>query len=1211
MNIRSNQIGQHTGQCTRSLDLLGRLVLLLTLLICGSTMALAQVNTGDITGSVTDPTGAIVPKATVTIENLATHEKRTQQSNDAGSYTFTFLQPGHYSVSVKASGFKGYTVPDLAIQGGDHARADASMQVGEQSQTVEVTGQTPLLQADSATVSTTIAEQSVQDLPTAQRNLTSLVILTPGINEGASVDGLSSGARPDDRRLTSSYSINGMDTQLNNNQIDGTDNNERIIGTIGVKPLLDSIEEVSIQTNDFTPETGRSAGGVISVLTKRGSNQFHGSAYEYLQNSYFNAKAPFGSPGKTPEQRQNDFGGSVGGPIFKDKTFFFAGAEGFRLVQAEQNPSLSTVPTAAQEQNPTAVVAADPYIPTGTPISPIALNYLKLFPAPNAAGTTLTSTGATSTIAKGAASNNYSYQPKMTNYSYTLDARVDHQFNVNNLFYARYTSNHVNALIPSALPNETIAGLSVNPGSGQYGYVGPATDIAYNGQLNYTHIFTPSLVMELKTAYTRINNSSQSPNSGTNAGTAFGFPSNVDYGPNSTGLPLLSLSGFAPLGDANFVPIVDLTNTYQYYGTLTYSKGHHSIRGGGALIRRQARNQQSSNAVGSASLGLNLPISVGGTADQAQQANNNLAEFLVGAFTGEGRNVDLYTPDYRSWEPGFFLQDTWRATPKLTLVYGARYDIYTPFTEAHGRLSNYDPVNHVLLVPAQGYSFLQAQGANLTGVQSSTPTAGLKTTYTNVAPRVGFAFSAMPRTVVRGGFGIAYFPGNYTSNASLKNAPFNSVYAPSVNGGACQSTLANQIATNYIAANPNAGQTAIAACPATTNANGYTQTDALSQGIPVPAPQSLNSANLSLGDTVALGFRTSYVEQFNLLVEQQFGKNVLSIGYVGQLGRHLPATINDVNLPNPSTITPDTVVGGALVKGNSRSIQRPTASILPGLGEVGGYSSIGSSSYHALQISFQRRLSQGLTVSTNYTWSHAIDDVTDLSFEGQEGWGNNNPFNIARTETGSSDLDLRNRLVMSGTYEEQAFKNAHGLEKLALGGWQANIIWIWNAGSPFSITDNYTGQGNSLYGPAGLSPGPNRPLQIGNPKLAHRTINEWFNPLAFETPLDGQPGNTPRNSLTGPTFEHADVSLFKTFPLVGRFNLEFRAEAFNVTNTVGYFVPNDQNDHATTNAVGTNPLSINPANPPALVPGSGFAQIVSVNPGYVPRELQFALKLKF
>jgi hypothetical protein len=1185
-------------------------------MLFGALPAIAQITTADIVGSVTDATGAIVPNASVNLEDLGTHQIRTQTTNSAGEYTFNSLQPGHYSLRVVSQGFSDFQIADVSLNGGDRAREDAKLTVGSQSQTVEVSSQTPLLQADSVNVSTTLTTESVEDLPTSQRNLTSLVILVPGANEGASVDGLSSGARPDDRRLTSSYSINGADTQLNNNQIDGTDNNERIIGTIGVKPLLDSIEEVTVQTNNFTPETGRSAGGVISVLTKRGSNQFHGSAYEFLQNSYFNAKAPFGQPGPTPEQRQNDFGGSLGGPIFRDKTFFFVGAEGFRLVQAQQNPSISTVPTAAQEANPAAVVAADPYIPAGTPISPIALNYLKLFPKPNATGTALASTGSTSAIAQGAASQNFTYQPKQTNYAYTIDARVDHQFNPNNLFYARYTSNHVDALIPSALPNQTVGGLSINPGSGQYGYVGPATDIAYNGQLNYTHIFTPSLLMELKAAYTRINNSSQSPNSGTNASTTVGFPNNVDYGPASTGLPLFGFNGsaFAPLGDANFVPIVDLTNTFQYAGTVTYTHGQHSIRGGGELIRRQARNQQSSNAVGSAQFGLNLPINVGGASDQAQQANNNLAEFLVGGFTQEARNVDLYTPNYRTWEPGFFIQDTWRATPQLTLVYGVRYDFYTPFAEAHGRISNYDPANHVLLVPQQGYNFLQAQGANLTGVVASTPTAGLKTTYTNLAPRVGFSYSASPTIVVRGGFGIAYFPGNYTSNASLKNAPFNSVYAPSVNGGACQSSLANQIGTNYNAANPGTPQAVNPACPAITGPNGYTQTNVLSQGIPVPAPQALNSPNLSLGDSVALGFRTSYVEQFNMLVEKQIGRNLVTVGYVGQLGRHLPATINDINLPNPSTITPDTYQGGVIVPGNSKTIKRPTATILPGLGEVGGYNSIGSSSYNALQLSFQRRFSKGITISSNYTWSHAIDDVTDLSFEGQEGWGNNNPFNIAATETASSDLDLRNRFVFSGSYEEQAFKNAHGLTRLALAGWQGNIIWIWNAGSPFSITDNYTGQGNSLYGPAGLSPGPNRPLQIGNPHVAHRTINQWFNPLAFETPLNGQPGNTPRNSLTGPTFEHADVSVFKDFLLTQRFALEFRAEAFNITNTVGYFVPNDQNQHATTNAVGTNPLSTisttNPV-PGPLVAGGGFAQIVSVNPGYVPRELQFALKVKF
>ena len=1132
--------------------------------------AFGQTTTADILGTVSDATGAIIPNAKVTLEDNGTHRIQTAQANSSGEFDFTLLQPGRYTVTVSAPGFSDFRVTAINVNGGDHARADAKLTVGQAAQVVEVTSTTPLLQADSVNVTTTITTEAVESLPTAQRNLTSLVILTPGANEAATVDGLSSGARPDDRRLSSAYSINGEDSQLNNNQIDGTDNNERIIGTIGVKPLIDAIEEVTVQTNDYTPETGRSAGGVISVLTKRGTNSFHGGAYEFIQNDRFDAKNPFAAPGRAPELRQNDFGGSLGGPIFKDKTFFFGAAEGFRLVSGAQTPAISTVPTLAQEQNPAAIVAADPYT-AGLPIDPVALNLFKLYPAPNQGGA-------------NAVNNNFIFQPKSTNFSYTIDGRIDHQFNSNNQLTARYTSNHVNAVIPTALPNVVINGVSINPGNGQYGFAGPAQDLAYNGQITYTHTFTQSLLLELRAAYTRIDNQSGSPNSGTNAATAVGFPGNIDYSAASSGLPLIGIANFAPLGDSNFVPIHDLTNTYQYSGVVSYARGRHNLRFGAESIRRQAQNQQSSNGVGNINFGL---------PQDAGSLNNSLATFLVGAFTGEGRNIDLYTPNYRTWEPGFFAQDTWRVNPNLTVVYGARYDFYTPFTEADGRISNYDPLNHVLLVPQKGYAFLQSQGANLSGVVASTPTAGIQTTYTNLAPRVGYAATVHPGLVARGGFGLAFFPGNYTSNASLKNAPFNAVYSPSVNGTGCQSPLANQIIAKYLAANPTAAST-ITNNPACQASLGQTTTlSGATGGIPIPAPQALNSPNLSLGDNVAQNFRSSYVIQFNQLIEKEFGgKNVVTIGYVGQLGRHLPATINDINVPDPNTA----VLGTKLTV-------RPTATILPGLGEVGEYYSIGSSSYHALQVSFQRRLSQGLTVTSNYTWSHAVDDVTDLSLEGQEGWGNLDPFNIAKYETGSSDLDLRNRFVFAGNYELPFFKQDKGLKRLVLGGFQANAIWIWNAGSPFSITDNYTGQGNSIYG--GIGGGPTRPLQVGNPKANGHQINQWFNPLAFETPANGQFGNTSRNSLTGPTFEHFDFSLFKNILITEKYNLELRAETFNLTNTAGYFVPNNQNDHATTNAVGT------PNANGVLTPGTGFAQIVSTNPSYTPRTLQLAAKFRF
>jgi Carboxypeptidase regulatory-like domain len=1136
--------------------------LLLFSMLLGAILALpvvvnAQLTTADVVGTVTDATGAVVSNANVTLTNQRTNETRNTQSNGSGQYVFTLLLPGNYSVRIEVTGFTTFT-SNVNVSAGDRARVDASMHVGQSSESVEVTSPSPLLQTETSTVENTVPEQHVESLPLNTRNLTTLVTFVPGANEGASVDSLSSGQRPDDRRQTSSFSVNGQDVELNNAQIDGTDNNERIIGTIGVKPSIDAIQEVTVETNNYTAESGRTPGGLVSVITKSGSNSFHGSLYEYFQNNAFNARNPFNPSPQFPQSefRQNDFGGSVGGPIIKDRTFFFFAYEGFRQVAGVQNPITSTVPTAAEQAlGPAGIVAADPAT-AGLPVDPIAANLFKLYPLPNIG-------------ASGQETNNFLFDPNRTQFSTTFDARVDHRFSNNDLFYARFTSNNVSSVIPTNLPNVTINGVSINPGNGQFGFAGPAKDVAYNGQLNYTHIFSSNLLLELKAAYTRIDNTSNSPNSGTKAATAVGFPGNINYGPLATsGLPLINVAGFAPLGDSNFVPIVDISNTFEYSGAVTYNRGAHSMKFGAALIRRQAQNQQSSNGVGNINFGL--------PEDGGSASLNNLATFLVGAFTAEGRNTDLFTPNYRSWEPGFYAQDSWKVRPWLTLNYGLRYDIYTPFTEANGRISNFDPATNTLLVPASELAVLKAQGVDTTGMVASSNTAGLKTTYSDFEPRVGFAASLGHQTVLRGGFGIADFPGNYTSNASLKNAPFNGVYAPSINGQGCQSTLATQIETG------STGSSTLPTCQ-----TGLGQTTALGQGIPIPVPQALNSPSLSLPDNVALNFRTSYVEQFNLLLQKQFGQNVITIGYVGSVGRHLPVVINDINVPDPLT-APASLRGP-----DGRFDTRPTATILPGLGGVGEYESSGSSSYQSLQTSFQRRYHNGLTVSANYTYSHSIDDATTLSYEGQEGFGNADPFDIKKFETGNSDLDLRHRFVGTVTYELPFGKNFTGAKKLVLAGWQANPVLIWNSGSPFSITDNFTGFANSVFN--GIGGGPTRPNQVAPATLSNPSINEWFNTGAFVIPTLGTIGNTPRNSLHGPSFRHFDLSIFKDFTVTERVKLQFRAEAFNLTNTPSYFVANNQNDAPTTNAV----------------QGAGFGKIVITNPNYTPRALQLALKLIF
>jgi len=1121
------------------LDYIGRFVML-GLFALLRIPASAQLTTADVLGTVTDTSERALTTAKVTINNLKTSETRQTETTSAGTYAFTVLLPGHYSVSVKAPGFKTATVSDLALVGGDRAHLDVTMSVGDTSEIVYVVAETPLLHTESSTVSTTVTDRAVQNLPLATRNLTALVALGPGASEASSINGLSSGQRPDDRRQTSSFSVNSQDEILNNVLIDGTDNNERIIGTIGVKPSIDAVEEVTVQTNEYAPESGRTPGGVVSIITKSGTNTVHGSAYEFFRNDKLNARNPF-NPGPAfpkAEYRQNDFGGSLGGPIIRDRTFFFGAYEGFRQVAGVLNPILSTVPTAAQQQlGPQGIIDSDPQIPSGTKLNPIAAQLFKLYPLPNIAGA-------------GAGAPNYLFDPNQTQVSHTGDARVDHWFSSRDSFYARYTLNNVETNIPNNLPSSSVGGTVISPGSGDYGFSGPAKDTAHNLQLNYIHIFSPAVLLELKAAYTRINNVSNPPNTGTNAATVMGFPKNINFSAESSGLPLFDITGLATLGDSRFIPLQALNNTFQYGGAVSYNRGTHLIKVGGTLIRRQARSVQSANANSSYSFGLN------GDADP-------LATFLVGAFTSVGRNNNLFSPDYRTWEPGFYAQDVWKATHRLTINYGFRYDVFTPFTEAHNHISNFDIKTNRLLIA---------------GVNGVSETAGIQTDYSNLAPRIGFAASLGHGAVVRGGFGLSFYPGNFTSNAGLKNAPFTSVFTP-----ICASPLAATIQKSIN------GQSLVPC----SRANG--QPEALSDGIPLPVPQDINSPNLSLL-AEQLDFQSGRVYQFNLLIEKQVGPNVLSLGYVGSLGRHVPVVINNINVPNPAGLSPDQILA---IK------HPPTFSVLPNLSSVGFYESEGFSSYHAMQAAFHRRYSRGLTLEANYTWSHAIDDASTLSNEGQQGYGNANPFDLRHVEKGNSDLDLRHRVVVAGNFELPFGKGATRARRLVLADWQINGIYVWNTGNPFTITDAFTGARVNVFDPGVGAAGPDRPLQIAPASIPNANNDQYFNRYAFIVPPPGVIGNVGRNSLFGPHFAHLDVSIFREFALKDRLKLQFRTEVFNLTNTPAYFIANDQNHDVTTNLVPT--LEQNRAG----TVGLGFGQIVRTNPNYTPRQIQFAFKILF
>lgn len=1061
-------------------------------------IGLAQQTTADVLGTVTDNTGAVVAGASVTVESTATNEKREVSTAANGDFVVNLLKPANYTVTIKASGFKAFVSPNLQLAAGDRVRVNAHLEIGQATETVTVESAAPALQTDSSVMSTTIVQKSVEDLPLNGRNFVQLVQLQPGANDGLQGGGLSSGNQLDDRRQTASLSVNGQSDVLNNQMLDGVDNNERLIGTIGVRPAIDAIGEVRVQTNTYTAEAGRTGGGIINLLTKSGSNEIHGTAFEFFRNDVLNTYPySFGVTLPKAELRQNQFGGSIGGPIKKDKTFFFGDYEGFRLVQG-QSPSTSVVPTAYQQDHPGDFTdIGGPVIPTAS-LDKAGLAYFSLFPKPNS-GT-----------------NKYVGAERKTQFSHVFDVRVDHQLNESNSMFARFSYNKVNTESPGAFPKKAFGstGIELYPSTG----LGIAPQVAYNAMLNYVHTFTPNLLLELKAAYTRVDNKSLPENMGTNPHAAVGQTNvNTPIG-GSTGLAFASIVGSTTIGSVGFAPVVDQDNTFQYAGSLTWTRGQHNVKFGSALIRRQLTSYQSASGEG-------FWIFL------------SLQNLVQGNVFYVSRGLSLYSPHLRVWEPSMYVQDDWHALKNLTLNLGLRYDVYTPFTEVQNHISTFNPTTGNMMVAGQN------------GISA---TAGIKTDYSNVAPRFGFAYTARPGTVVRGGFGLGFVPMNATSTSTLKNDPFVSNY---------QCTF----------------------CAAK-----------FAEGLPAITASNIDDPNSTISAAVDPHFRSSYVYQYNLTTQQEFSGNVLTLSYVGIMGRRL-ATSLDINQPTQANALTDV------------KPLRPYYSQHPNLGNITTMKTIGSSIYSSFQSAFERRFKNGLVVNANYTLGHQLDDVVNLGGSGGGGYG------VFQTQTkkfdwGNGAIDIRHRIAATANYELPFGKKSQGLTKKLISGWQVNSINVWSTGLPFTVL-NSTDVAGTLNG------GSDRPNQlVAHPMKSNPGMKQFFNVQAFQKQTTGTYG-APRGSavgtvgtlaerrdqLYGPHYRHFDLSLFKMIPLTERYNLEFRAESFNITNTTNFSAPDASLGNANLDSNGI----------PQVDSNYTFGQITSTNSSIPPRQIQFALKLHY
>jgi len=1140
----------------------------LALFLLGSPALRAQ-NTADIIGTVTDTSGAAVANAKVTVKNTGTNASRSMQTGASGDYAFTLLSVGTYAITVEATGFKQFSASAVTVAAGDRARVDAKMEVGTVTQVVEVqASQAPLLQTDSPTVGGLLTATSVQDLPVNGRNSILLVQTAPGASAGPQ-SSLSGGNRPDDRRQTSTVVVNGQNDSSNDFLLDGVDNNERAIATIVVKPSIDAIQEIKVETNMYSAEVGRVGGAVITMVTKSGSNNWHGTAFEFLRNDKFDAKDYFNVPqagnplaGVKPEYRQNQFGGSFGGPIRKDKTFFFADYEGLRIIQGLTQTAFVPTPcelgrvacNGVQQignfsdiKTPIFVngaAAPGNIIPQGS-LNSVGVHYAHLYP---------TATGCTVGPCPFVSS------PNKTQYFHTADVRIDQHFGQNDNIFGRYTINNGDSFFPGALPVTTEAGVQVFPNGVNFNSTFPGFNYGrqQNLTLGWVHILQPNLILDMRGSATRYVSLSTADNSNVNVNTAFGGPGNINLPSlaGSGGLALITYQNgnYSGLGDQFALPTDYWDTNYQYTASLVWTKGAHTLKFGGSLLRRNWTIYQQ---LFKGRINLNSAQ----TASSTGTGGNSFASLLVGQAISVQSTIALTKPHYRDWEIGEYVQDDWRVSHWLTLNLGLRYDVFTPFTEKYNQISDFDPTNPGVLASGQ----VQVAGQN--NVPSN---LGIQTQRNMFQPRLGFAASLRDNFVIRGGFGTSYFVSNSASPAGLKNAPFNFAF------NANNFSLSNSF--NLPSTNP-ATTCLVAAC------------GPLSQ-------------NLSIGQAVALNFQNAMLYMYNLTLEKAFGANDISVGWVGEPGRHLGRVIPNVNIPAPLSLQTQACLT-ATGAGKKISLPSPTCqpygAQLPFVNSVQLLESNGYSSFNALNVIFQRRYSRGLTVQSSYTYEHALSNV------GGPGGACTTcailPNNL-RYDYGNSDYNITHRVSLTANYELPFGKSLTGVEGQLAKGWAVNGIYSYATGIPFTVQETTNAMGIN-----GVN---DRPNMVAAQYVGHDPIVvsgtpaiPWFAATDFSLPAFGTAGNEERNQLIGPSSHRIDFSLVKNFPIRESMQLQFRTEVFNITNTPNFATPGVNNSANTVS-------SYTSTAPGSLATGAGnFGTITQTSPLYTPRQIQFALKLSF
>jgi len=1047
----------------------GSRALVLAFLLFGVELA-AQVDTARITGTVTDQSGARIPGAKITIRNVETNVAVATVANEAGVYRSVPLRVGSYSVSASQDGFKTAVRDGIKLELQQAAIVDLVCPVGAVAEKVVVTADAPQLQAYSAAQGQVIDLKKIADLPLNGRDYLQLALLTSGTNN------------PPPGSRFGGFTSNGMRAGHNNYLLDGIDNNSNQHAAAGrtaqvVEPSLAAIEEFKVETNAYSAEYGRNVGGVVNVSTRAGGNAIHGQLFEFVRNESFDAKNFFDDPAASnPPYKRNQFGGAVGGPIRKDKTFFFFDSEGTRFHSA--GTVLSTVPTELERRGDFSrsilrnapVVIYDPatfdnstrrrqlfagaVIPAAR-IDSVAGAAVEFYPLPNRAGLI----------------NNFLYNPVDRDSTNKWDTRIDHRFNSRDNIFGRF----------SYLGYVHFGGPNLPPPA--YGGGDVSTTARNSGRsfvLNHTHIFSPTLFNTLKLGYNRLLTRRTVPtdeNLNKKIGLK-GLPFDLP------GLAVFGINGYRSLGTQNSTPNITGSQNRQIVDDLAWIRGRHALKFGLNLSFIQQPTYQVYQANG------NLTFNGNFTRQGTTGQGTPFADFLLG-IPSNAQLSNAANGNQRRRLYHFYVQEDFRATQRLTINAGLRYEFTGPWYEKYNHFANFDmdtdPAHPRLLLAKDG---------------SLEDRATVKPDLLNFAPRLGIAYRVTDKTVVRTGYGI-YYGGvdNYGDRYLHAGPPFFFQSAFSTDSITPNIVLRTGYPPNAVKAN-------------------VTNLQTISQ----------DRANL-----------TAYAQNWNFAIQRQLTPNVsIEAGYYASKGSHLLIR-RDANAPEPGA--------GDI---NSR---RPLKSlVVPGLDypitpltDMFRREWRGNSNFHSFQTKLEKRFSAGLSLLASYTWSKAISDGHGGADAGNTSGEPQNPYDL-HLERALADENRPQRFVASYNYDlpvgrgKKYFGKMPKAADLLLGGWAMGGITTLSSGRPVTA---------GVQGDPANTGTTNRPNQVGNPKLprSQRTLDRWFNTEAFVMNAAYTYGNAARNTLEAPGNVNLDLGVYKQFAIREQVAAQFRVECFNLMNT--------------------------------------------------------------